>query len=595
MTDDPPAVGICEAEFNALVATLKASGVTPRKMNEKTGLSEDERLILAYLKLRRRSQQKTGEAGSATGGTIEENMNKEPTRSAVGVQTNVEMKTMDPPATRLVGQGFIDGSKDPGDGRRHVDASQVSPSVSHRSMEDDSGEGAEHSVEEATGAGTVSSAIGLPTLDTSTLQNEADMPAAPSGVPQIGAMPTIRPDRMSLPNARTRTPYEARIEGYNGLFMRDDGGCGLSVDEDGKVFAARMPAGEYKISMGGIKDGKPVSIIARLSVIPNPQELWVSVPSDKTDPLAKPDEAFDMVQGTAFMVAASKRGRSHAKDGTFRDDHFGLSYDADSGWHVMVVADGAGSARSSREGSKVACERALEALKKLLPEEVDPNLTEIMDVLRSTKSDADRGNNDILRPARKCLVQAAFVSALGIAERAEELEQHVADLSTTLAIAAAKRIDGQWLLLSFSVGDGGIVLWDREADDVALMCRPDSGEFAGQTRFLSADELQGDPDLKSRVFVRLRDEFTAFVAMTDGISDPKFETDAGLAAPERWRRFWDDDLTKQVEFSPTNSLIEKEFLAWMDFWSRGNHDDRTLAVMIPIPSDTATVDAIEAP
>ena len=69
--------------------------------------------------------------------------------------------------------------------------------------------------------------------------------------------------------------------------------------------------------------------------------------------------------------------------------------------------------------------------------------------------------------------------------------------------------------------------------------------------------------------------------MTDGITDPKFETDSELANPERWRNFWNNDLTKEVDFSRNNNTLKKEFLDWMDFWSRGNHDDRTLAVLLP--------------
>lgn len=55
------------------------------------------------------------------------------------------------------------------------------------------------------------------------------------------------------------------------------------------------------------------------------------------------------------IVAASKRGRSHAQEGKPRDDHFKMSH-MDNGWYIMAVADGAGSAKYSREGSRIACE-----------------------------------------------------------------------------------------------------------------------------------------------------------------------------------------------------------------------------------------------
>ncbi|MBK9225311.1 MAG: protein phosphatase 2C domain-containing protein [Flavobacterium sp.] len=54
------------------------------------------------------------------------------------------------------------------------------------------------------------------------------------------------------------------------------------------------------------------------------------------------------------MVVASKRGRSHANVGSFRDDDFAFKDFENTGWSVICAADGAGSAKLSREGSKIA-------------------------------------------------------------------------------------------------------------------------------------------------------------------------------------------------------------------------------------------------
>ena len=299
------------------------------------------------------------------------------------------------------------------------------------------------------------------------------------------------------------------------------------------------------------------------------------------------------MEGRAFLVGASKRGRSHAKDGSYRDDHFGLSYNEDTGWHVMVVADGAGSAQLSREGSRVACKITLDALDKYLRENVDPSAPEMIAALQSAETPEEKRVELILRPVVNSLMRAAQASAKKIEKRAAKITCRASDLSTTLAIGAAKKIDDNWLLLSFSIGDGGIGIWDGDKDEVTLMCKPDSGEFAGQTRFLSAEELAKVEERMSRVFAEVRKDFTAFVGMTDGITDPKFETDAALENPERWRAFWDDDLTREVGFARDNQDLEEQFLGWMDFWSRGNHDDRTLAVMVP--EDLPVREVSEAP
>lgn len=42
--------------------------------------------------------------------------------------------------------------------------------------------------------------------------------------------------------------------------------------------------------------------------------------------------------------------------GSFRDDDFAIHLIEDSPWSVITVADGAGSAKYSREGSRIAVE-----------------------------------------------------------------------------------------------------------------------------------------------------------------------------------------------------------------------------------------------
>ena len=72
--------------------------------------------------------------------------------------------------------------------------------------------------------------------------------------------------------------------------------------------------------------------------------------------------------------------------------------------------------------------------------------------------------------------------------------------------------------------------------------------------------------------------------MSDGIYDPKFVVEANLEKHEKWMEFVSDlqgnnEDNAKVEFIPNNSEIENQLLRWLDFWSPGNHDDRTLAVI----------------
>ena len=66
--------------------------------------------------------------------------------------------------------------------------------------------------------------------------------------------------------------------------------------------------------------------------------------------------------------------------------------------------------------------------------------------------------------------------------------------------------------------------------------------------------------------------------MTDGISDPFFETDANVNRIEKWNDLW-DSINAEVELTDDNSESQYQLLKWLDFWSPGNHDDRTIAIL----------------
>jgi hypothetical protein len=116
--------------------------------------------------------------------------------------------------------------------------------------------------------------------------------------------------------------------------------------------------------------------------------------------------------------------------------------------------------------------------------------------------------------------------------------------------------------------------------------KPDGGEYGGQTRFLTEDSAevwpQGDDAASKIIERRIRfdviDSFDAVILMTDGITDPKFETDNNLNSQAKWNELW-ADITKEVSFEKRNTCVADELLKWMDFWSPGNHDDRTMIVM----------------
>jgi hypothetical protein len=412
-------------------------------------------------------------------------------------------------------------------------------------------------------------------------KENSDVINGPSGIPK-SPLPTsdASPDLVNLKNGRAGQPYEAMIEGYTGIRIIDGGGIGLTITDDGHVSGGPIDAGEYTLMLQAIKSSQPVEIRARLSIIADPRTLWKDIPSDQNDRFAKPDKDFDFKKSEeAFIVAASVRGRSHAQEGIFRDDHFSIHADASNGWHILVVADGAGSAKLSREGSRIACDTVMESLPRYLAAEVDPKLKDfVAEYDDNLGAWAEKVRSELLYPGLPSVAQKAAAS---IEDAAQKQGHKPQDFSTTIVIAVSKKVSGKWFTASFTIGDGGVAIFDAKSEKVAVLCRADSGEFAGQTRFLANSEFRDSIDVLGRIFVDLREHFTVLAVMTDGITDPKFPTDAAFKKPEKWVEFWTDSLTREVTLSPENHRLEIEMLEWLDFWSRGNHDDRTIALMMP--------------
>ncbi|HEV2569417.1 PP2C family serine/threonine-protein phosphatase [Sphingomonas sp.] len=398
-------------------------------------------------------------------------------------------------------------------------------------------------------------------------------PAEPVAQPAPASLLTIK-KTVALKNARAGESYTDRltVEGARDVRLVNAGRSGLSFDEATSIFSGTPgEAGDHEISLKGKIDGRPAEITATLIVVADPKSLWTSLPSDATDRFHKPDEAFSSLTGPALrMIGASKRGRSHAKTGGFREDDFAFAVHGD--WHIAAVADGAGSAAYSRRGSKLAVETVTAELPALIDQQLGEDFEPLLD------QEAAGGIKDRLY---RTLVAASFDAAETLIAQAEQLNESASKLSTTLIVVIARRFGTRWFVGSFSIGDGGAGLLDLEAKTVQPLTSPDAGEYAGQTRFLAKSEFLDNVEVMKRVHYAVADRFTALALMSDGITDPKLPTDKVFADPAAWASLWNDDLCKQVDFSAPEAEIEKQFLAWLDFWSPGNHDDRTLAVLLP--------------
>ncbi len=395
---------------------------------------------------------------------------------------------------------------------------------------------------------------------------------------------------LHLPNGTVGKEYEAffslpkEIAKSAELIGTEQLGLTFAVADDGSCSLSGVPAvqGDFTLSLRyRTIEGEPSSELKiPIAFNPNPRDLWVSRPVPANIEFPKEDEDCDYVCVKEFegvpqkdIVAASKRGRSHAQDAKPRDDDFRVSFNHQNGWYVLAVADGAGSAKYSREGSRIACTVAEEYCKTYLAEQGD-SLEEAVTIYAADRS--TEALQPVVGKVHEALFKAATEAYRAIVRRKEESEGAVLkDFSTTLLLAICRRFSFGWFVASFGVGDGAIAIYDKDSDTVRLLNEPDGGEYAGQTRFLTMESIFRD---RTRIRMSIVPDFTALMLMTDGVSDPFFETDANLSRKEKWDALW-ASITAEVDLQDDNPEAAPQLLRWLDFWSPGNHDDRTLAIL----------------
>lgn len=398
-------------------------------------------------------------------------------------------------------------------------------------------------------------------------------------------MPTSRQNtKTPPPRVSFRTQRNARVgEDYDASLRASDPdvvivgvkvpqGLGVVYDLSTKRLKGNPTAagdhvlGVFYRTTGADAVSSPVVGECHLVINPDPWSIWQEKDPDPSEPDPKPhtDRRLLAGAGDRRIAAASKRGRSHAHVGSFRDDDFFV--DVVEGWNILAVADGAGSAKRSRRGSQLATERAGSYLSKALVAEQGTILVSVADKW-GTNPESTR------QAAFNLLSRAIYEAVLAIDQEHKATGVPVKNYATTMLVAIHRPLKVGNLIVAYWVGDGAIGLL-RDGPAVTLLGEVDSGDFAGQTRFLDST-MYSHAEMDKRLRVEVVEDFRGLVLMTDGISDPWFETDNNLADPSRWEAFWSD----QLEACLNSSEPDLRLLEWMDFKIAGNHDDRTLAVL----------------
>ena len=327
------------------------------------------------------------------------------------------------------------------------------------------------------------------------------------------------------------------------------------------------------------------------------KNLWKDIPCSTDMPYFKPNTknlGYDVLEGRK-IIGASIRGRSHAHEGLARDDDFGFLVTENCKWKIVVVSDGAGSAKFSRRGSELVCDSVIKYCKEIL----ENGFSEINTYVNNLELQHYDGNksippkvlHEIKILSYKVVVQAAFSARKDIEREViftkEKFGQEttIKDFSTTCLILVTKKCSFGELVISFSIGDGAIACIVPNQTEPYLLSMVDSGEYAGQTNFITTDSIFRDSSIlfNQRLQVRVFNCYEAIVVMTDGVSDPFFDVEDNLKDNCYWNSFWknlthegQEHLNLESDSAEKNSQL---LLNWLNFYKQGYHDDRTIVVV----------------
>jgi serine/threonine protein phosphatase PrpC len=425
---------------------------------------------------------------------------------------------------------------------------------------------------------TPKSPFAAPPAQTTSQAPQAPQPIATPPHNQSQA-PVLSKLKLSLPNAKVNQEYLEAVTALdtNGhaIAIEDieiDTASGLRFDaKSSHLQGLPMTAGtvSLKIKWKNSK-GQPFFYTMNLIVIADPKSLWNNIEPPESAPYFKKNtDSLFISEHPVRIAAASRRGRSHEHSGSFRDDDFFIRTDPSSGWSTLIVADGAGSARFSRKGSEIA---TTEFGALILAATTGDRGTELTNQLERW-DDSHEAQKSISAHFQKLFQEASVAAIKKIDAEAQSIPTNAKDYSTTLLVAVTKRIKTRTFIVAFWVGDGVIAAYGPSGK-VRIMGKPDGGEHAGQTVFLDARVVMDGPSFFKRITMGFFNDITSVLLMTDGVSDPRFETDSELSDASKWDALWSEISPLLFTQSPEQALLN-----WLEFYSPKHHDDRTIAVL----------------
>ena len=269
--------------------------------------------------------------------------------------------------------------------------------------------------------------------------------------------------------------------------------------------------------------------------------LWRYLPI----PLDEPEPAPEYLQSDLDLpggkvIAARVRGKKHKHEGSNCDDWYEVANVDDVTF--IAVSDGAGSKKFSRIGARESCKASVgylvNAYGKILTE-----MPTIRDALRQELSlpECMDACGRIAGLVQKSVIQAweaveaAFYSRATDPWYARLLKRSLdlKDLSGTLLVAAIVPLNKdtkEHLIVTCQVGDGMIVSINSRGSfqtSVKLLGVPDSGDFSGETEFLTAPQMKTLEALQKRTKLS-RGVVDTVMLMSDGVADDYYPNETQM-------------------------------------------------------------------
>lgn len=252
-------------------------------------------------------------------------------------------------------------------------------------------------------------------------------------------------------------------------------------------------------------------------------------------------------EGGWEIIGASRIGKLHIQNDGHREDSFKIAIK--NGWYIAAVADGGGSYKYSRDGSRIA---------------VNASVDFLIDQIEKTSSESQ--NNSWLKYKLEHAVAMASNAIDQEAMSRKSLMPEISrkDFSTTLLLVS---FHSEKQMLGYAqIGDGFIGAQFIE-DKIVSIGNPESGQYASETNFLTRESVR---DLVKQVGCVLEptNDLLSLILTTDGISDDFYPAEKNMI-----------NFTNVVFNHIFQPEPEKKLLDIIDYSKAGSFDDRTVVLI----------------